>query len=74
MRIVGHTDNTGSDAVNDPLSRQRAENVRNYIETRGVASSRIEVYGRGSREPARPNRARNRRVEIFLREPDGTRG
>ena len=79
VRIVGHTDNTGSDAINDPLSRQRAENVRNYIETRGVAASRIEVYGRGSREPVAGNdnaadRARNRRVEIFLREPEGGRG
>ena len=80
VTIVGHTDSTGSDAINDPLSRQRAEAVRNYIETRGVASSRIDVVGRGSREPVASNdsdagRARNRRVELFLREQaDPSRG
>ena len=77
VTIVGHTDSTGSDAINDPLSRQRAEAVRNYIETRGVASSRIDVVGRGSREPVASNdsdagRAQNRRVELFLREPTNT--
>ncbi len=74
VRVVGHTDNTGSDAVNDPLSLRRAESVRSYLEDRGVAAARIEVYGRGAREPLVANdtaedRARNRRVEIFLREP-----
>ncbi len=73
VRIVGHTDSTGSDAVNDPLSLRRAESVRNYLSDRGVAASRIEVFGRGSREPvastATPDgRAKNRRVEIFLRD------
>ncbi len=74
VRIVGHTDSTGSDAINDPLSRQRAETVRNFLADRGVASTRISVDGRGSREPVADNgseagRAKNRRVEIFLREP-----
>ncbi|NWG76298.1 MAG: OmpA family protein [Rubrivivax sp.] len=74
VRIVGHTDSTGSDAVNDPLSLRRAESVRNYLSDRGVSASRIEVAGRGSREPVATNdtpegRAKNRRVEIFLREP-----
>jgi outer membrane protein OmpA-like peptidoglycan-associated protein len=75
VRIVGHTDNTGSDAINEPLSQRRAESVRNYLQDRGVAGSRIEVAGRGAREPlvandTAENRARNRRVEIFLREPE----
>ena len=74
VRVVGHTDSTGSDAINNPLSQQRADTVRNYLEDRGVPASRIEAVGRGSREPIASNnttegQARNRRVEIFLREP-----
>ena len=74
VRIVGHTDSTGSDAINDPLSLRRAESVRAYLEDRGIRAERIDVAGRGSREPVASNdtpedRARNRRVEIFLREP-----
>jgi outer membrane protein OmpA-like peptidoglycan-associated protein len=75
VRIVGHTDNTGSDAVNNPLSIDRAQSVRDYLAARGVASSRIETSGRGEHEPIADNsseagRAKNRRVEIFLREPE----
>lgn len=74
VRIVGHTDSTGSDAINDPLSVQRATSVRNYLSNRGVDPARTEVQGRGSREPVADNtteagRAMNRRVEIFLSEP-----
>ncbi len=74
VRVIGHTDSTGSDAINDPLSLRRAETVRNHLEDRGIRADRIEVSGRGSREPVASNdnaegRARNRRVEIFLREP-----
>jgi outer membrane protein OmpA-like peptidoglycan-associated protein len=76
VRIVGHTDNTGSDAMNDRLSLDRAGSVRDYLVDRGVNGSRIEIAGRGSREPVADNasaagRAKNRRVEIFLREPAG---
>jgi outer membrane protein OmpA-like peptidoglycan-associated protein len=72
--VVGHTDSTGSDAINDPLSLQRAQTVRDFLSTRGVPSARMEIAGRGSREPVAENttdagRAKNRRVEIFLREP-----
>jgi outer membrane protein OmpA-like peptidoglycan-associated protein len=74
VRITGHTDNTGADAVNDPLSLERASSVRDYLVARGVAPQRIEVAGRGEREPVADNasdtgRAQNRRVEIVLREP-----
>ena len=74
VRIVGHTDSTGTDAINDPLSLARARTVRDYLETRGVPASRLEIAGRGSHEPIADNasaegRAKNRRVEIFLREP-----
>ncbi|MBX3602067.1 MAG: OmpA family protein [Rubrivivax sp.] len=76
LRIVGHTDSTGSDAINDPLSVQRAASVRDYLAGRGVAAARVDVAGRGAREPVADNaseagRAMNRRVEIFLREPQG---
>ena len=74
VRVIGHTDSTGSDAVNNPLSVNRAAAVRDYVVTRGVASQRIAIDGRGSREPIADNsseagRARNRRVEIFVGEP-----
>jgi len=73
IRIVGHTDNVGSDAVNDPLSRQRAQSARDYLSSRGVNGARIMTDGRGEREPIATNataegRAQNRRVEIFLAE------
>lgn len=73
VRIIGHTDNTGSDAVNDPLSMQRAASARDYLAARGVDARRILVNGRGEREPVADNsteagRAKNRRVEIFLAE------
>jgi outer membrane protein OmpA-like peptidoglycan-associated protein len=73
VRIIGHTDNTGSDAVNDPLSVQRAQATRQYLAARGVDPNRIVIAGRGEREPIADNsteagRAQNRRVEIFLGE------
>ena len=71
--IVGHADSTGSDAINDPLSVQRANSVRDYLVSRGADSRIIRTEGRGSREPVASNatdagRAQNRRVEIFLSE------
>jgi len=73
VRIIGHTDNVGSDAVNDPLSVQRAQAARQYLAARGVDPNRIVIAGRGEREPIADNsteagRARNRRVEVFLGE------
>ncbi|WP_457325024.1 OmpA family protein [Roseateles sp. P5_E11] len=73
VTVVGHTDSTGSDAINEPLSRERAAAVRDYLSARGVSSSRVNVAGRGSHEPVAGNdteagRAANRRVEIFLAE------
>ncbi|MDP3824711.1 MAG: OmpA family protein [Burkholderiales bacterium] len=73
IRIIGHTDNTGSDAVNDPLSVQRASAARQYLAARGVDPNRIVIAGRGEREPIADNsseagRAQNRRVEIYLGE------
>ena len=73
VRIIGHTDNVGSDVVNDPLSLQRAQSARDYLTSRGVNPSRVTIQGRGEHEPIASNataegRAQNRRVEIFLAE------
>jgi outer membrane protein OmpA-like peptidoglycan-associated protein len=73
VRIVGHTDNTGSDSINDPLSQRRADAARDYLAARGVDPRRILTAGRGEHEPIAENttdagRAKNRRVEIFLGE------
>lgn len=73
VRIVGYTDSTGSDSINNPLSIDRATSTRNYLTSRGVSGARIQVEGRGAREPVATNdtadgRARNRRVEIYVGE------
>jgi outer membrane protein OmpA-like peptidoglycan-associated protein len=73
VTVVGHTDSTGNDAINNPLSLERASRIRDYLANRGVAASRVRVDGRGSHEPVASNateaeRARNRRVEIFVAE------
>ena len=73
ITIIGHTDSTGTDAINNPLSVNRAAAVRDYLVARGVSSQRIAIDGRGSRQPIADNstasgRAMNRRVEIFVAE------
>ena len=73
VRIIGHTDNTGSDAVNNPLSLERAASTRNYLTGRGVDGRRIAIEGMGERQPIATNdtaqgRSRNRRVEIYVGE------
>jgi outer membrane protein OmpA-like peptidoglycan-associated protein len=77
VTIIGHTDNTGSDATNDPLSVNRAARTRDYLVTKGAASNRFKIEGRGSHEPlvgndTDANRAKNRRVEIFVAEQQAT--
>lgn len=76
IRIVGHTDSTGSDAINNPLSVNRAASARDYLVLRGVSARQIQIEGRGSRQPIANNstnsgRAQNRRIEIFLAERSG---
>lgn len=73
VSIIGHTDSTGSDSVNQPLSIDRASHTRDYLATRGVSPTRVVVEGRGAQEPIASNddnagRARNRRVEIYVAE------
>lgn len=74
VRIVGHTDSTGSDAINNPLSVNRAAATRTYLAGLGVANQRMSIDGVGSTAPIASNdsvagRAQNRRVEIFVAEP-----
>lgn len=71
IRIVGHTDNIGSDRSNQILSEGRCKEVRQSMIGRGIAPERIEIEGRGERDPILPNtseenRQLNRRVEIVL--------
>ena len=76
VSIIGHTDSTGGDNVNDPLSVDRAARTRDYLSMRGVSPNRVQIDGRGEREPIASNesdsgRARNRRVEIYVSERQG---
>ena len=69
--VEGHTDNRGSDRINQPLSLNRATAVRDYLVGRGVASEKISAVGMGSGKPitdnkTSENRADNRRVEIVV--------
>ncbi|UOP05433.2 OmpA family protein [Conchiformibius kuhniae] len=71
LSIIGHTDSTGNDEINNPLSHNRANAVAQYLNSRGVAANRLSVAGRGSYQPIASNatpegRAQNRRVEILI--------
>lgn len=73
VRIIGHTDSTGGDELNNRLSMDRAQATKNYLVSRGVNPNQVMVAGRGEHEPVAENttdagRARNRRVEIYLGE------
>ena len=70
FEVQGHTDNQGSDAINDPLSQQRAEAVVKALESMGVDPFNLRAVGKGSHEPVASNstdegRAQNRRVEFI---------
>lgn len=76
LSVIGHTDSTGNDAINEPLSVERALAVRDYLARNGVPASRISTEGHGARQPVASNateagRAQNRRVEIYLVESAG---
>lgn len=69
LTVVGHTDNTGNDAINNPLSESRAKSVADYLVAQGVAADSVSSKGAGSSEPVASNdteagRAENRRTEI----------
>jgi outer membrane protein OmpA-like peptidoglycan-associated protein len=74
IKIVGHTDNVGSEDYNMKLSEQRAQAVAYYLEDQGVSSNRITTEGRGELDPRADNataagRQLNRRVEMLI-QPD----
>ena len=69
VEVSGHTDNTGASATNLRLSQARADAVRAYLATKGVAPERMVAKGYGPAQPIAPNttsagRAQNRRVEL----------
>ena len=72
IAVIGHTDNTGSDAINNPLSENRAKSVSTYLKNCGVKASQIKtVEGQGSKNPVADNstaegRTQNRRVEVYI--------
>ena len=76
IAVEGHTDSTGTDAYNQRLSERRASSVADYLIDRGVASSKVTVYGFGESDPKSSNdtaegRQLNRRVEIHIRAQAG---
>ena len=69
IKIMGHTDNKGSDVKNQKLSERRAEAVVKYLSKRGVDKARLRAVGFGMTQPIADNddadgRAQNRRVEL----------
>jgi len=71
LTVIGHTDNTGDDAINDPLSENRAAAVAAYLVSQGVPADSVTSQGAGSAEPIADNdteagRAQNRRTEIMV--------
>lgn len=71
MMITGHTDNTGSVALNDSLSKARANSVASYMYAQGIPFGAVKTEGLSMHQPIASNatpdgRAKNRRVEIIL--------
>jgi outer membrane protein OmpA-like peptidoglycan-associated protein len=76
--VEGHTDSQGRVQDNQELSLARAQSVRDYLVSRGIAADRISAHGLGSERPVATNktaegRADNRRVEIVV-QPSGGGG
>ncbi|MDE6806573.1 MAG: OmpA family protein, partial [Muribaculaceae bacterium] len=71
ITVVGYTDNTGTEQLNQTLSEERAQSVASYLEAHGVNASRVKTLGEGWNDPIASNstpegRAQNRRVEIYI--------
>jgi outer membrane protein OmpA-like peptidoglycan-associated protein len=69
--VMGHTDSTGTDAINQPLSERRAASVGQYLISQGIDSRRVATQGFGKTRPIASNdtpegRSQNRRVELQL--------
>ena len=71
VKIIGHTDSDGDDALNLDLSKRRAESVRTELSSKfGIDASRMQTEGAGETKPVAPNdtpasKAMNRRVELI---------
>ena len=71
IMVIGHTDAVGTDAINNKLSLERANSVKNYATSKGVDLSRLKTSGKGKGEPIASNdtedgRTQNRRVEVVI--------
>jgi len=71
VQIFGHTDSSGSDQINIPLSQQRAGSVQTFLMGQGITGQRMTAQGMGSSQPVADNattagKAQNRRVEIYI--------
>ena len=71
VHIYGHTDSTGGDNINIPLSNQRAGSVESFLSGQGISTARMTAEGFGSSQPVADNgttagRQQNRRVEIYI--------
>ncbi len=71
LLITGHTDNTGSSKINDPLSLSRAKKVQSYLVKKGLAINRTSIIGLADKQPLASNetnkgRAQNRRVDLTI--------
>lgn len=71
IKVIGHTDNVGSDNYNMSLSEKRAAAVKAYAISQGVPAARLVTLGKGEAEPIADNttedgRAKNRRVEVVI--------
>lgn len=71
VQIYGHTDSTGNDAINQPLSEKRAKAVYSFLVSKGISGARMTSEGLGSTQPVADNatkagQAQNRRVEIYI--------
>ena len=71
VNIIGHTDNTGTDQLNNQLSEDRAAAVKAFLMSQGIPASRMSIAGMGRYQPITTNetvegRTQNRRVEVFI--------
>ena len=71
--LTGHTDSKGSNEYNDNLSQKRLLSVQNFLESKGIDTSKIKITPKGEQNPTQTNatedgRSKNRRVEIAISE------
>jgi outer membrane protein OmpA-like peptidoglycan-associated protein len=71
VHIYGHTDSTGSDKINIPLSKERAGSIENFLMRQGIMKARMTAEGLGSSQPVADNttligKQKNLRVEIYI--------